>query len=56
MEWRLTTTGMIELPRFEECFRKYDIEWIMKGPKKCREIFVHEFYAAYKGKLKRQNP
>lgn len=52
IERRLTTTWMMELPRFEKHFKKYRFEWMMRAPDKYSDMPAREFYAAYKGELK----
>lgn len=46
-EKRLNTTGMIELPRFEDHFKKYASTWMTRAPEKYSDVLVREFYAAY---------
>lgn len=40
LERRLTTIGMIEIPKFEEHFKQYGFEWMMRVPEKYSEALV----------------
>lgn len=52
-ERKLTTTGMPEMPEFENWFKQYHLQWMTTTLGKFNPALVREFCATYKGELKR---
>lgn len=52
-EKRMTTMGITKVPEFEERFRNYGFDLLMRDPGRYIEVLGWKFYAVYKEELQR---